>query len=177
MQNDDNGEKTDIVKLFIILIAISSIGFGVGAAYLYHHQSAYAELVETEKKAMTYMKKLAESPENKVYWGFERKGAGRMTGDDLASYLLRKATTQGVAIDTQNSDRDEHREYVQMRVTQKLSDADLEKIVRYLYNVQQGKNDIAITSIKLANFDYEQPVPTCKATLIFTVYDEAKPEK
>ena len=174
MKKTENGEKTDVAKLFIVLMAISAVGFCVGAAYLYRNQSTCAGLVETETRSMNYIKKLAESDENKPYWGFESRGAGRTTGADLPSYLLRKANTHGVPIDKRSTKNDKHESkgYAQTKVNLRLSDVTLEQVVRYLYNVQQGKNDVFTTSLKLTNFDYNQPVPTCSATLDFTVFEE-----
>ena len=177
MEKVENGEKTDILKLFIVLMVLSAVGFGVGAAYLYHHQSTWFALYETEKKAMDYIIKVAESPANKPYLGFERKGAGRTAGADLADYLLKKARTHGVPFEDYRTDTDERKSkgYSETKVNLKLADVTMEQIIRYLFNVQQGKNDIYINTLKLSSFDYEQPIPTCNATIDIVVFEKLSP--
>jgi hypothetical protein len=174
MEQEENGAKTDVVKLFIVLMAISAIGFGVGAAYLYRAQAACFSLVENEKKALKYIQKFVESPENQPYWGFESKQARHTTGADLEDYLLRKSRTRGIPLDDLHSDEDTHKEYKETKANVKLADVSLDKVVRYVFYVQQGRNDIAVTSLKMSGFDYEQPQPTCSATVDVVVYEEIK---
>jgi hypothetical protein len=176
MQKEENGAKTDVVKLFIVLMAISTVGFAVGAIYLRHAQSTYASLVDTEKKCLTAIKRIVENTENNEYWGFESKGASRTTGADLAPYLIKKASTHGIPLEDYRIDDEPHaiRGYKETKANLKLADVTLEQVVRYLYNIQQGKNDIFISSLRLSNFDYEQPIPICKATVDAVVFEEMK---
>jgi len=179
MQKEENGEKTDILKLFIVLMTLAAVGFGVGAAYLYHSKSKYAETYEKEKKALEYIIKVAKSPENKGYWGFQPKGSGATTGAELPTYLINKAKMHGIPFKDYRTDTDPHpsKGYSETKVNVKLTEVTVEQVVRYLYNVKQGKKDIALSTLRLSNFDYEQPVPTCNATLDAIVYEDLKSAK
>jgi hypothetical protein len=173
MENKENGEKTDIVKLFIILMTLSAIGFGVGAAYLYHAQSACAALVEREKNALGDMKRLVESPVNKAYWGLESGGAGRTAGAELSTFLEQRARAHGLESGGATVDRRpyESKGYVQTAVKLKLEASRLENLVRYLHKVQETKKDIFLKSLTLSYFDYTPTTPTCKATIEALVFE------
>ena len=53
----------------------------------------------------------------------------------------------------------------------------LEQVIRYLFNVQKSKNDVYINSLKLSSFDYNQPVPICKATVDVVIFEKLEPEQ
>jgi hypothetical protein len=177
MDKQENGEKTDIVRLFVVLIALSAVGFGVGAAYLYSTQIATSNQFEKEAKAISMLKKIAEATENKLFWGAQPKGASRTTGADLNDYIGQKAKNNGIPMDGRNTKQKlvPSKGYKETKVTLRTQEVTLEQITRYLYNVQQGRNDVYIASLKLSSFDYEMPIPTCKATIEFLVFEEMKP--
>lgn len=171
------GQKTDVVKLFLVLMALSAVGFGVGAAYLYHQQTTYAQAVEEEKRVLGYIKRLAETQENKAFWGPEPADHSVTTGDKLPAYLEKKAKYNAIppADRTAQAKRLHPRDgYSETKVTSTFSNLTLEQIVRYLYNVQVGKNDVFITSLALRKFNYDELIATCSATVEVVVFEEAK---
>jgi hypothetical protein len=177
--NDENGEhKIDLAKLFIVLMLLSAAGFGAGAVYLSHQEAVYAELVEKEDQAMSYIKRLAEQPDNKQYWGSELRNASRTTGVELPEYLDNKARSLAIKdnIDKRTTRKHTgHRDYTKTVVSLWFTDVTVERLVRYLWLVQKNKNDVFIESVKLSKFDYEQSIPTCSASVEVVIYEE--PEK
>jgi hypothetical protein len=177
MKKEENGEKTDIVRLFIVLVVLSAVGFGVGAAYLYRTQTACADQFEQESAAMSNLKRYAETSENTPYWGPESKGAGKTTGADLKPYLSEKAKSNGIPYQRFYTKQKlfASKGYKETKVTLRTTDdATLERIIRFLYNVQRGRKDVHIESLTLSGFDYEVLIPTCKATIEFLVFEEMK---
>ena len=173
---EENGEKTDIVRLFVVLVALAAVGFGVGAGYLYRTQTATAAQFDKEAAAMTSLKRTVEFKDNKPYWGTEPKGVSVTTGAELDPYLREKAKNNGIPIEKRNTRQKPFasKGYKETQVTLRTQEVTLEQITRYLYNVQQGRNDIFIASIRLSSFDYEMPIPTCKAIIEFLVFEEMK---
>ncbi len=174
MEKSSRSEKTDLVKLFIVLMGLSALGFGIGAAYLYHSQKQYEGMLQTENRALEYMKKVTESPENKPFWGFEPSAANKTTGIELADYIRRKAKSHGIKPKNSSTSPKDRHDYLETKTNLKLDSVTMEQVVRYLYNVQHGRSDVFITHLKLSRFDYDQPIPTCNAAVDFVVFEESK---
>jgi hypothetical protein len=178
MENNDVEEKIDLVKLFIVLMTLSAVGFGIGAAYLYHQETAYADLLETEDKALFDLKTLAQRPENKPYYGYVGTKASRTTSSELGEYLDNTAKIAGVRsniIKTSLQKHPGHRDYTKTTAKMKFSAIALDQLVRYLHHVQKGKKDVFIDTIKLYRFDYKEVIPTCSADVDIVIYE--KPER
>jgi hypothetical protein len=178
MENNDVEEKIDLAKLFIVLMTLSAVGFGIGAVYLYQQEKAYAALIEDEDKALFELRGLAQRPENKPYFGYKSDKAGRTTSSELSGYLDDTAKIAGVNSSITKSSLQKHpghKNYTKTTAKLKFQGIQLDQLVRYLHYVQKGKKDVFIDSIKLNKFDYEEVIPTCSADVDIVIYEE--PEK
>ncbi len=173
--NNDVEEKIDLPKLFIILMTLSAVGFGIGAIYLYQQERAYAGLVKTEDDALFELKKLAQRPENQQHYGFVSNEASKTTSSELSRYLNNTAKIAGVSSNIFKMPLNRHpahKDYSKTTVKMKLQAINLEQLVRYLHHVQEGKKDVFIDSIKLYKFDYGEHIPTCSADVDIVIYEE-----
>lgn len=175
MQNNDAEDRIDLVKLFIVLMTLSAVGFGIGAAYLYQQESAYADLLENEDKALFELKRLIQRPENKQNYGFAGDRASRTTSSELGRYLNNTAKIAGVSSNLTRAPlqtHPQHRDYKKTTVKLKFTAITVEQLVRYLHHVQEGKKDVFIEAIKLYKIDYDEQIPTCSADVDILIYEE-----
>jgi hypothetical protein len=161
------------MKLFIILMSLSTLGFGIAAYVLYRLERKYEEALRVEKRAFDMLQQEVHNPENEQYQGKAKTGVVT-TGRELPEYLSRCARLAGIADDTikgaQNK-TDPKGGYSE--TTYILKGIAFSDLLRFLALVEGDKDDVYLKTLHLLTFDYTKgDVPTCGATAVFYVSSE-----
>ena len=173
MTNQEEGSGLGVMKLFIIVMSLSTLGFGIAAIVLYTLEQSYGQTLLIEKRAFDTFQREVRNPENKPYHGKLKTEAGTTTGRDLPEYLNRWARLAGIPDNTikgtQNK-TDPKGGYFETTYT--LKGVALPDLVRFLAQVEGNKDDVFLKSLTLSTFDYTGDVPACSAQAVFYVFSE-----
>jgi len=170
--NQEEGSGSSVMKLFIILMSLSTLGFGIAAYVLYRLEQDYERTLRTEKVAFDALQREVHNPENRQYHGRPRTEE-KTTGRGLPEYLSRCVRLAGIpenTIASAKSTTDSKGGYFE--TTYWLKEIALPDLLRFLALVEGDKDDVYLKSLVLSKFDYTVAVPTCGATAVFYVLSE-----
>jgi hypothetical protein len=160
------------MKLFIILMSFSTLGFGVAASVLHILERRYEETLRIEKGAFERLQRETHDPDNKQYHRSTKAQAGT-TGRELPEYLSACARLAGITGNIEGTDNktERRRDYFESRATYRLKGITLPDLVRFLARVE-GKGDIYLKSLHISKIDYGSDPRTCNAQAMFYVFSE-----
>jgi hypothetical protein len=161
------------MKLFIILMSLSTLGFGVAAAVLYTLERNYGETLLVEKRALERFQQDARNPDNKQYHTKGKTQEGT-AGRELPEYLSQCARLSAITGNIEGIDAKTEPKsgYFETRSTYRLKGIAISDLVRFLARVEGGKDDVHLKRLVLSRFDYTVDVPTCSAQADFYVFSE-----
>lgn len=169
MTGRERSSGSSVMRLFIILMSISTLGFFVAAIVLYTLERRYQGTILVEERALEKLQKEASDPGNIRYNGGKKSGSGTI-GRELPEYLSARARLTDVADKVESSHfATDKRE---TRVDYKLNKITIPDLVRFLTRVEGDREDVYLKSLRLSTLNYGVNPPTCSAQATFCVFSE-----
>jgi len=188
-------QETDVLRLFIIIMALCTVGIGCWGAY-----KAYAltkttddlngrvnvmKLVEDviqvkDKDPNTKEIIIRPNPKVQPYLGALEERSVRIKANNLEWYISERigdGTVYGFKVEHKERMRRTARgKFLEHSLTIRLTEAKLIELARFILDVEEETRDVRAKEIKLLKMQGEGPEMTCRTTVTFNLW-ERKGEK